>query len=135
MAWNTTGCTVVLGKTVQKACIAQKNVDYDSGEGTFPRYRAFGEVWFFAVITRTVSEVRGLTQAGAEAMVAAANANTSTWKTSTKSVGGIVAVSIPFESYVKRTSMRRADNSGQYVVEIEETSTVTDGTETNGKTI
>ena len=50
-------------------------------------------------------------------------------------LAGIVAVSIPFESYVKRTSMRRADNSGQYVVEIEETSTVTDGTETNGKTI
>lgn len=134
MAWNETGCEVLVAKNVQKACIAQKQIDYDSGEGSFPRIRAFGDVWFFATITRTVKERYGLTKEGAEKLVGADGANTSTWKTSTKYVGG-VGVSIPFESYVKTTSMRRVDPSGQYAVEIVETSTVTDGTETNGKTI
>lgn len=134
MAWNETGCEVLVAKNVQKACIAQKQVDYDSGEGSFPRIRAFGDVWFFATITRTVTEIYGLTKSGALNKVNATGANSSTWKTSTKTIGG-VAVSIPFESYVKTTSMRRVDPSGQYAVEIVETSTQTDGTETNEKTI
>lgn len=134
MAWNTTGCEVLISKNVQKACIAQKQVDYDSGEGSFPRIRAFGDVWFFATITRTIKERYGLTKAGAETLVNATGANSSTWKTSTKSIGG-VAVSIPFEAATKTTSMRRVDPSGQYAVTVEETTTVTDGTETNARTI
>lgn len=134
MAWNTTGCEVLVAKNVQKACIAQKQIDYDSGEGSFPRIRAFGDVWFFATITRTVTEIYGLTKAGALNKVNETGANSSTWKTSTKYVGG-VGVSIPFEAHTKTTSMRRVDPSGQYAVEIVETSTKTDGTETNEKTI
>ena len=128
--WNTTGCTVVVEKGKSKACIAQKTVDYDSGEGTFPRYRAQGEVWFFATMTRTVTTIYGLTKAGAEAIVNDASNNVSTWKTSTKYLG-VVSVSIPFEAYTKTPTMRRVDPSGQYAVEIVEVSTVTDGTETN----
>lgn len=135
MAWGTTGCSVLISESVQKSCIAQKTVDYDSGEGSFPRIRAFGEVWFFATATRTITEIRGLSEAGAKAKVKATGANTTTWKTSTKSIIAGVSVSIPFEAYVKVTSMRRADQSGQYVVTVEETTTVTDGVETNGKTI
>lgn len=127
--WNTTGCTVLVEQGVSKACIARKTVDYDSGEGSFPRYRATGEVWFFATMTRTVTNVYGLTKAAAQGYVS--NGSASTWKTSTKTVVPGCSVSIPFESYSKTTSARRVDPSGQYAVEIVEVSTVTDGTETN----
>ena len=130
--WNSTGCTVKVSKSVSKSCIAQKEIDYDSGEGSFPRYRVKGTVFFHATMTRTVTEIYGLTEDAAMAKVA--NGSESVWKTSTKQIL-TVGVSIPFESYSKVTSARRVDPSGQYAVEITEVSTVTDGTESSGTAV
>lgn len=131
MAWSNTGCEVVQSISVSKSIIAQKEVDYTSPEGAFPKWRILGTVVFFGTTRHTVTTVRGLTYAAAKAMVDAAGATQSTWKESRKSIGPLT-VGIPFESHSKTTSMRRADESGQYVVEIAESSTTTDGTEVGG---
>lgn len=131
MAWSDTGCEVVQSISVSKSIIAQKEVDYTSPEGAFPKWRILATVVFFGTTKHTVTTVRGLTYAAAKAKVDAAGATQSIWKESQKYIGPLT-VAIPFEVYSKTTSMRRADESGQYVVEIAESSTTTDGTEVGG---
>lgn len=129
MAWTSTGTgEILVSRDVSKSCFAQKHVDFDNGEDAAIRYQVHADIWFFATTTRTVKVIRGLTRAAAEAKVAASGANVSTWKTSTKTVS-VVSCTVPFEAYTKTTSCRRVDQSGQYEVEIVETSTTTDGTE------
>ena len=129
MAWTSTGTgEIIVSKDVSKGCFAQRTVTFDNGSTSDVRIWGSVEFWFFATTTRTVKVIRGLTRAAAENMVAASGATVSTWKTSTKTVSA-VSCTVPFEAYTKTTSCRRVDQSGQYEVEIVETSTTTDGTE------
>lgn len=125
MGWDTTGCTVTRSKSVAKSVIGQQQIDYESEAGEFPQYRIHVNVMFFGKSTQTVTTIHGLTKAGAEAMVNAENASISEWTDFTKAAytgapAGFTAT-IQYEKHSKTTSMRRADPSGQYVVEIVET--------------
>lgn len=129
MAWTSTGTgEILVSKDVSKGCFAQRTVTFDNGSTSDVRIWGSVEFWFFATTTRTVKVIRGLTRAAAENMVAASGATVSTWKL-TKKTQGVASCAVPFEAYTKTTSCRRVDHSGQYEVEIAETSTSTDGTE------
>lgn len=129
MAWTSTGTgEILVSKDVSKGCFAQRTVTFDNGSTSSVRIWGSVEFWFFATTTRTVKVIRGLTKADAEAKVTASGATVSTWKL-TKKTKGVAWCAVPFEAYTKTTSCRRVDHSGQYEVEIVETSTSTDGTE------
>lgn len=126
MAWKTTSDAIVISDKTTKAMIADKRVDVDIPGAI--EYHVHGNVLFFATTRMVVKERRGLTYAGAKAYVDATGSQESQWKSSIKRLS-VAVVDIPFESFSRTTSMRRVDDSGQYVVTIEENTTVTDGEE------
>lgn len=122
MAWGTGTDRITVSKSVAKQCIAQKEVNYDSGEGTSPRVQFQRMFVVFVKTTQTVTTIRGLSKAEAENLVNAADATASQWNAAWATYNGVSLFEIPYESYSKTTSMRLVDPSGQYEVEITETS-------------
>ena len=121
MAWGSGTGRITVSKSVSKQCIAQKEVNYDSGENTAPRIKVHGIFLVFVKATQTVTTIRGLSKAAAENLVNAADATASRWNAAWAAVNGVKLFEIPYESYSKTTSMRMVDPSGQYEVEITET--------------
>ena len=121
MAWGTGTGPITVTKSVSKQCIAQKEVNYDSGEDTAPRIKVHGIFLVFVKATQTVTTKRGLSKEAAESLVNAADATASRWNAAWAAVNGVKLFEIPYESYSKTTSMRLVDPSGQYEVEITET--------------
>ena len=121
MAWGNGTGPITVTKSASKQCIAQKEVNYDSGEDTAPRIKIHKMFLVFVKATQTVTTIRGLSKAEAENLVNAADATASRWSAAWAAVNGVNLFEIPYESYSKTTSMRLVDPSGQYDVEITET--------------
>ena len=122
MAWGRGTERITVSKSVAKQCIAQKEVNYDSGEGTVPRVKIRGMFLVFVKTTQTTTTVCGLSQTEAEGYLNATDATASTWTSAWLMKHGVMLYEVPYESYSKTTTMRRVDPSGQYAVEIVETS-------------
>ena len=122
--WNATGVTVTQSKSNTVQCIGQKDFVYKSEEGKWPSVDINTLVMFFAKVENTVTTISGLTHDGAVAKLSDAK---SEWEKFDKQVysglGGTFYCSMPYEKYSKTISMRRVDASGQYAVEISETTT------------
>lgn len=124
MAWKGASDSIVISDKTTKAMIADKAVDVDDVQR---------RVLFFAKTRTIFKECRGLTYTAAKACVDAQGAQDSRWKLSRKivyqSIFKTVYAEITFESFSRTTSLRRVDDSGQYCVTTEESTTETDGEE------
>lgn len=126
MAWNNTGCRINQSQSVSTVLIAQKQLSYEVGIKE-PYGIKEVTVSVYGKSTQTTTTIRGLSYDGALAMVNADGATHFEMATYTKVVyqgsPRTVTTAIDYEKRSKNTSMRRVDNSGQYEVEIVETST------------
>ena len=88
MAWGNGTGPITVTKSASKQCIAQKEVNYDSGEDTAPRIKVHGIFLVFVKATQTVTTKRGLSKEAAESLVNAADATASQWNAAWAAVNG-----------------------------------------------
>ena len=126
MAWNSTGCRINQSQSVSTVLIAQKQLSYEFGIKE-PYEIKEATVGVYGKSIQTTTTIRGLSHEGALAKVNATDAIHFEMATYNKVVyqgsPRTVTTAIDYEKRSKTTSMRRVDNSGQYEVEIVETST------------